>query len=428
MPRPPAMSGISTSASPACPGVASGWRRDPIDAVSRSRRRPPTRLPALPRRRIAGRLRIAVSALSPVRPSDGRMAVPPRFSQRRQIFLPPQATSPGHAATAADRPQSGPFLTTGRQHIPRRHHGAARTGAHPTPAPGRRGAARPASAAAGVRRAATRRPGRGRLRLPPRPTRMPVVIPRPAPPRRRPVLWLSVLFVLLVMAAAGSYLAITTPAGRAVRSASRPTSSTTGDCCCRSASSAVCRGGCGACGSCSRCCYRPTVNDFRTTTSVVVPSFREDPDVLELALDTWLGQDPDQVIVVLDVADTEAQRRLLARNDPRLRVIMFKHAGKRSALGRRHPRGTRRDPRADRLRHAVDRWPARERADAVRRPRGRRGEHAAERLPGRHQRLAPRRRVDHQQPLPRLRARDRPGRRRGVRLRPHRRLPAGASC
>ena len=79
--------------------------------------------------------------------------------------------------------------------------------------------------------------------------------------------------------------------------------------------------------------YRPTVNDFRTTTSVVVPSFREDPDVLDLALDTWLGQDPDQVIVVLDVADTEAQRRLLARNDPRLRVIMFKHAGKRSALG-----------------------------------------------------------------------------------------------
>ena len=43
--------------------------------------------------------------------------------------------------------------------------------------------------------------------------------------------------------------------------------------------------------------YRPTVNDFRTTTSVVVPSFREDPDVLELALDTWLGQDPDQVII-----------------------------------------------------------------------------------------------------------------------------------
>ncbi len=79
--------------------------------------------------------------------------------------------------------------------------------------------------------------------------------------------------------------------------------------------------------------YRPTINDFRTTTSVVVPSFREDPDVLDEALGTWLAQNPDQVIVVLDLADTEAQRRLLARNDPRLRVIMFKHAGKRSALG-----------------------------------------------------------------------------------------------
>ncbi len=38
--------------------------------------------------------------------------------------------------------------------------------------------------------------------------------------------------------------------------------------------------------------YRPTVNDFRTTTSVVVPSFHEDPDVLDALLDTWLGQDP----------------------------------------------------------------------------------------------------------------------------------------
>ena len=48
--------------------------------------------------------------------------------------------------------------------------------------------------------------------------------------------------------------------------------------------------------------YRPTVNDFRTTTSVVVPSFREDPDVLERCLDTWLAQDPTEIIIVLDVA------------------------------------------------------------------------------------------------------------------------------
>jgi cellulose synthase/poly-beta-1,6-N-acetylglucosamine synthase-like glycosyltransferase len=81
------------------------------------------------------------------------------------------------------------------------------------------------------------------------------------------------------------------------------------------------------------CRYRSTVNDFRTTTSVVVPSFREDPDVLDRCLDSWLAQRPTEVIVVLDVADTEAFTRLTARQDPRLTVISFPHEGKRSALG-----------------------------------------------------------------------------------------------
>ncbi|WP_448625235.1 glycosyltransferase [Geodermatophilus sp. URMC 64] len=79
--------------------------------------------------------------------------------------------------------------------------------------------------------------------------------------------------------------------------------------------------------------YRSVVNDFRTTTSVVVPSFREDPDVLERCLDTWLAQRPTEVIVVLDVQDREAQRRLEQRREPRLTVIVFPHRGKRSALG-----------------------------------------------------------------------------------------------
>ncbi|MGY1643931.1 glycosyltransferase [Geodermatophilus sp. SYSU D00703] len=79
--------------------------------------------------------------------------------------------------------------------------------------------------------------------------------------------------------------------------------------------------------------YRPTINYFRTTTSVVVPSFREDPDVLERCLDTWLAQHPTEVIVVLDVEDTEAFQRLTSRDDSRLTVISFAHEGKRSALG-----------------------------------------------------------------------------------------------
>ncbi|MCW2537946.1 MAG: hypothetical protein JWQ26_3645, partial [Modestobacter sp.] len=79
--------------------------------------------------------------------------------------------------------------------------------------------------------------------------------------------------------------------------------------------------------------YRPVVNDFRTTTSVVVPSFREDPEILERCLNTWLAQSPTEVIVVLDVEDQEAFARLTARANPQLRVMSFAHQGKRSALG-----------------------------------------------------------------------------------------------
>ncbi len=78
---------------------------------------------------------------------------------------------------------------------------------------------------------------------------------------------------------------------------------------------------------------RPVVNDFRTTTSVVVPSFHEDVPILLRCLDSWLAQDPTEVVVVLDVADTEAYERITALGDPRVRPILFRHAGKRSALG-----------------------------------------------------------------------------------------------
>ncbi|WP_033343680.1 glycosyltransferase [Catenuloplanes japonicus] len=77
----------------------------------------------------------------------------------------------------------------------------------------------------------------------------------------------------------------------------------------------------------------PVVNDFRTTTSVVVPAYREDPDILLECLDSWLAQDPTEIIIVPDLQDTEVIRRLRAVEDPRVRVIPFAHKGKRSALG-----------------------------------------------------------------------------------------------
>lgn len=81
--------------------------------------------------------------------------------------------------------------------------------------------------------------------------------------------------------------------------------------------------------------YRPTVNTFRTTTSVVVPAYREDPDLLVQALHTWLDQDPTEVIIVPDLDDTDVIERLnrIAAQDSRVRVAPFRHSGKRSALG-----------------------------------------------------------------------------------------------
>lgn len=77
----------------------------------------------------------------------------------------------------------------------------------------------------------------------------------------------------------------------------------------------------------------PIVNNHTATTSVVVPSFREDPDILIDCLHNWRSQDPDEIIVVLDLADTEAYDRIRAIGDPRVTPVLFKHAGKRSALG-----------------------------------------------------------------------------------------------
>jgi cellulose synthase/poly-beta-1,6-N-acetylglucosamine synthase-like glycosyltransferase len=79
--------------------------------------------------------------------------------------------------------------------------------------------------------------------------------------------------------------------------------------------------------------YKPVVNGFRTTVSVVIPSYREDADILLRCLDSWLAQNPNEVIIVIDVADREGQQRLAQVTDPRLQVLVYEHAGKRSALG-----------------------------------------------------------------------------------------------
>ena len=170
---------------------------------------------------------------------------------------------------------------------------------------------------------------------------------------------------------------------------------------------------------------RPVINDFRTTVSVVVPAYREDPDILLECLDTWLAQDPDEVIIVPDVDGHRGARSGCAQ------VGRPAGAGdRRSSTGASGPRSgvgiraARRARRARRLRHPLGAGPARRRADAVRRPGGRRRRHPAERLPAHDQHLAADRRLAGQPALLRLRAGDGPGRRGGLPVRPHGGLPA----
>ena len=80
--------------------------------------------------------------------------------------------------------------------------------------------------------------------------------------------------------------------------------------------------------------YRPVPTGFSARVSVVVPSYREDPVILERCLGSWLAEGPDEVIVVPDLEDAGVIEVLArrARADGRLVVVPFAHRGKRSAL------------------------------------------------------------------------------------------------
>ena len=83
----------------------------------------------------------------------------------------------------------------------------------------------------------------------------------------------------------------------------------------------------------SRRGYREVVNDFRTTTSLVVPVYREDADVLERCLRTWLAEGPTEIILVVDDRDDLLLARLRRLDLPTVKVLPWRHTGKRGALG-----------------------------------------------------------------------------------------------
>lgn len=79
--------------------------------------------------------------------------------------------------------------------------------------------------------------------------------------------------------------------------------------------------------------YRETVNDFRCTTSLVVPVYREDPEVLQRCLTTWLAEAPDEIILVVDDRDDLLLKFLDDLDLPTVRIVPWRHTGKRGALG-----------------------------------------------------------------------------------------------
>jgi hyaluronan synthase len=83
----------------------------------------------------------------------------------------------------------------------------------------------------------------------------------------------------------------------------------------------------------SRHAYSEVVNDFRTTTSLVVPVYREDADVLERCLRTWLAEGPTEIILVVDDLDEMVLARLRRLALPTVKILPWRHTGKRGALG-----------------------------------------------------------------------------------------------
>ncbi|MGE3289323.1 MAG: hypothetical protein AB7J32_24945, partial [Pseudonocardia sp.] len=50
--------------------------------------------------------------------------------------------------------------------------------------------------------------------------------------------------------------------------------------------------------------YRPAIDWHHAPLSIVVPVYQEDPEVFTAAIESWLANRVDEVILVIDVSDT----------------------------------------------------------------------------------------------------------------------------
>ena len=75
--------------------------------------------------------------------------------------------------------------------------------------------------------------------------------------------------------------------------------------------------------------YRPIVNHHREPLSVVVPVYDEDPVIFAHAIESWLANGVDDIVLVIDVTDQRSQE--VASRYP-VRVLVTDVPGKRDAL------------------------------------------------------------------------------------------------
>jgi cellulose synthase/poly-beta-1,6-N-acetylglucosamine synthase-like glycosyltransferase len=75
--------------------------------------------------------------------------------------------------------------------------------------------------------------------------------------------------------------------------------------------------------------YKPVLNDFRTSISIAVPVYQEDPIIFETAIQSWLANNVEEVILVIDQSDKVCQE--IASRYP-VTVVITDVPGKRDAL------------------------------------------------------------------------------------------------
>jgi cellulose synthase/poly-beta-1,6-N-acetylglucosamine synthase-like glycosyltransferase len=75
--------------------------------------------------------------------------------------------------------------------------------------------------------------------------------------------------------------------------------------------------------------YRPIVNNYRLSMSIVVPVYQEDPAIFAAAIESWLRNRVHEVILVIDASDATCQE--IASRYP-VTVLITDVPGKRDAL------------------------------------------------------------------------------------------------